>query len=159
MLSENFVVDVQSLNWVWLLGTPWTAAHRLLCPLRAPGVCSNSSSLSWLCYPTISSSAAPFSSCPQSFPMSGSFPVSRLFASGGQKFEASGSASVLPMNSQGWFSIGLTGLISYLSKGLWRVFSSTTVQKYQFFGIQPSLWSNFSSKYLGENLICVWCKL
>ena len=75
-----------------------------------------------------------------SFPTSGSFPVSRLFTSGGQNIGA--SASVLPMNIQGWFSLGLTGLISLLSKGLSRIFSNTTVQKHQFFSTQPSLWSN-----------------
>ena len=76
---------------------------RLPCPSPSPGVCSNSSSLSWWCHPTISSSVAPFSSCPQSFPASVSFPVSWLFASGGQSIVASASATVLPMNIQGWF--------------------------------------------------------
>ena len=84
----------------------------------------------------------PFSSCPQSFLASGFFPMSRLFTSGGQSTGASVSVSVLPMNIQGWFSFRLTGLISLLSKELSRVFSSTTVQKHQFFGAQPSLWSN-----------------
>ena len=79
----------------------------------------------------------PFSSCLQSFPASGSFPVSQFFASGGQSIGASASAPVLPMNIQGWFPLGLTGLISLLSKGLSRVFSSTTVQRHQFFGTQP----------------------
>ena len=79
-----------------------------------------------------------FSSCPQSFPASGSFPVSQLFTSGGQSIGASGSASVLPMNIQGWFPLGWTGLTSLLSKGLLRVFSSTTTWKHQFFGAQPS---------------------
>ena len=87
-------------------------------------------------------SVVPSSSCPQSFPTSGSCPMSQLFASGGQSIEASASASVLPMNIQGWFPSGWTGLISLLSKGFSRVFSSTVVQKYQFFGAQPSLWSN-----------------
>ena len=90
-------------------------------------------------HPIISSSVAPFS-CPQSFPASGSFPISRLFASGYQSIGA--SASVLPMNIEGWFPLGLTGLISRNSKRLSRVFSSTTVWKYQFFGAHPSLWSN-----------------
>ena len=89
---------------------------------------------------TISSSVTPFSSCLQSFPASGSFRVSLLFASGGQSIGA--SASVLPMNIQDRFPLGLTGLISLLSKGLSRVFSSTTVWKHQFFSAQPSLWSN-----------------
>ena len=84
----------------------------------------------------------PFSSCPQSFPASGFFPMSRLFTSGGQSTGASASVSVLPMNVQGWFSFRLAGLISLLSKELSRVFSSTTVRKHQFFSAQPSLWSN-----------------
>ena len=91
---------------------------------------------------TILCSAVPFSSCLQSLPASGSFPVSWLFASGGQGIGASASASILPMNIQGWFPLGLTGLISLQSKGLSRVFSNITVQKHQFFGAQPSLWSN-----------------
>ena len=84
----------------------------------------------------------PFFSCPQSFPASGFFPMSQLFTLGGQSIGASTSASVLPMNIQDWFPLGLTGLISVLSNGLSRVFSSTTVQKHQFFGAQPSLWFN-----------------
>ena len=114
---------------------------RLPCPSPSTQGCSNSCPLSWWCHPTVSSSVAPFS-CPQSFPVSGSFPISQFFASGGQSIGASASASVLPMNIQGWFPLGLTGLISLLSKGLSRVFSSTTVQKYRFFSAQPSLWSN-----------------
>ena len=90
----------------------------------------------------ISSSAITFSFYLQSFPESGSFPVSWLFTSGGQNIGASVPASVLPMNSQSWFPLGLTVWISLLSKGLSRVFSSTTVWKYQFWGTQPSLWSN-----------------
>ena len=85
------------------------------------------------------SSVAPFTSCSQSFPASGSFPVSQLFISGHQSIEASSSASVLPMNIQGWFPLGLTGLISLLYKGLSRVFFSTTIWKHQFFSAQPSL--------------------
>ena len=115
---------------------------RLPCPSPTPRVCSNSYSLSRWCYPTISSSAVPFSSCPQSFPASGSFPMSQLFTSGGQSIATSTSASVLPMNIQGWFPLRWTGWISLLPKRLSRVFSSTTVQKHQFFGSQPSLWSN-----------------
>ena len=88
------------------------------------------------------SSVAPFSSCLQSFPASGSFPMSQLFTSGSQNTGASASASVLPMNMQGRFPLGLTGLISLQTKGLSRVFPSTTVQKHQFFGSQPSLWSD-----------------
>ena len=97
--------------------------------------------MTWWCYLTISSSPVPFSSCPQPFPASGSFPMSCLFASGGQRTGASASASVLPMKIQGWFLSGLTGLISLLSKGLSRVSSSTTIQKCQFFCTQTSLWS------------------
>ena len=112
------------------------------CPSQTTWVYSNSCPLSWWCHLTISSSVVPFSSCPQSFPASGSFPVSQFFASGGQRIGVSASASVLPMNIQDWFPLGWTGWISLQSKGLSRVFSSTTVQKPQFFGAQPSLWSN-----------------
>ena len=112
------------------------------CPSPSPGACSNSCPLSWWCHPTISSSAVPFSSYPQSFPASESFQMSQLFASGGQSIGVSASTSVLPMNIQDWFPLGLTGLISLQSKGLWRVFSNTTVQKHQFFSVQPALWSN-----------------
>ena len=114
---------------------------RLTCPSLATGVCSNSCPLSRWCHPTISSSVALFF-CLQSFPALGSFPRSWLFASGGQSIGASASASVLPMNIQGWFPLGLTGLISLLSKGLSRVFSSSTVWQHRFFGTQPSLWSS-----------------
>ena len=93
-------------------------------------------------YPTISSSVTLSSSCPQSFPASGSFTMSHLFISGSQTIGTSASASGLPMNIQGWFPLGLIGLISLLSKRLSKVFSGTTVQKHQFFGAQPSLWSN-----------------
>ena len=115
---------------------------RLSCPSLSPGVCSNSCPLSRWWHPTISSSVAPFSSCPQSFPASGSFPISWLFTSSGQSIGSSASASVYTKNIQGWFPLGLTGLISLLSKGLSTVSSSTIVQKHQFFGIQHSLWSN-----------------
>ena len=107
---------------------------RLLSPSPTPGGCSNSCPLSRWCHPTISFSVIPFSSCLQSFPGSGSFLMSQLFASGGQSTRASASASVLPMNIQDWFPLGWTGLISLQSKGISRVFSSTVVQKYQFFG-------------------------
>ena len=137
---QHVVVDVQWQNHVQLFGTPWTEEHQAS-PSLSPGVCSTSWSLSWS-HPTISSPVFPFSSCPQSFPGSGFFPVSQFFASGGQSIGASASASVLPMNIQGWFPLGLTGLISLQSKGLSRVFSSTTVQKQDFFGAQPSLWFN-----------------
>ena len=114
---------------------------RLSCPLPSPGACSNSCPSSWWCHPTISSSVIPFSSCPQSFPASGSFPMTWLLASCCQSIGA--SASVLPMNIQSWFLLGLTGLISLqLKGGLSRVFSNTTIWKHQFFGVQSSLWSN-----------------
>ena len=115
---------------------------RLPCPSLSHRVCSNSCPFSWWCHSIISSSVTLFSSCLQSFPGSGSFPMSHLIESGGQSPGASASASVLPMNIQGWVPLGLTDWISLLSKGLSKVFSSTTVQKHQFFGTQPSLWSN-----------------
>ena len=110
---------------------------RLLCPPLSPRVCSDSCPLSWWCYLTISSSVIPFSSCLQSFPASGSFLMSWLFTSGGQSIGASASASVLPVNIQCWFPLGLTGLISLQSKGLSRVFFSTAVWRHQFFSTQP----------------------
>ena len=107
----------------------------LLYPPLSPGVCSNSCPLSWWCYLTISSSVTSFSSsCPQTFPASESFPVSQLFASGGQSIGASASASALLMNIQDWFPLGWTGWISLESMGLSRVSSSTTIRKHQFFG-------------------------
>ena len=109
--------------------------------------------LSGWCYLAISFSVAPFSFCPQSFPASGSFPVSWLSVSESQSVGASALASVLPMNIQDWFSLGWTGLISLQSKGLSRVFSNTTVQKHQLFSAQLSLQSN-SHIHIGllENL-------
>ena len=111
---------------------------RLPCPSPTPRDFSNSCPSSQWCHPTISSSVIPFT-CLQSFPASVSFPMSQFFTSGGQSIGASASASVLPMNIQDWFTLELTGLISLKSKGLSRVFSSTTVWKHQFFGTQPSL--------------------
>ena len=132
----------QSVSHVWLFATPWTAAHKVPCPSLSPRACSNSCPLSQWCRPMILSSAVPFSSCLLSFLASRSFPVIRFFTSGGQSSRVSSLASVLPMNIQGWFPLGLTALISLQSKGLSRAFSSTTVRKHQFFGIQLSLWSN-----------------
>ena len=109
----------------------WLQHARLPCPSLTTRVCSNSCLSSRWCHPTISSSVIPFSSCLQSYPASGPFPMSQFFVSGGQSIGA--SASALPMNIQGWFPLRLTSLISLLSKGLSRVFSSTTVQKHQFF--------------------------
>ena len=108
-------------------------------PSPAPRVHPDSCALSWWCHPTISSSVVPFSSCPLSFPASGSFQKSQLFASGDQSIEVLALASVLPMNAQDWSPLGWTGWISLQSKGLSRVFSNTTVQKHQFFGAQLSL--------------------
>ena len=118
---------------------------RLPCPSPSPRVCSNSCSSSRWHHPTISSVVVSFSSCLHSFPASGSFPMSQFFESVGQSIGASASASVLPMNIQDWFPLGLTGLIFLWSKGLSRVFSNTTVQKHQYFSTQPSLWSNSHS--------------
>ena len=112
---------------------------RLPCPSLSPEVCSKSCPLSQWCHPTISSFITPFSSLLQSFPASESFPVSQFFASGGQSIGASALASVLSMNIQDWFPLGLTGLISLQSKGLLRVLSNTTVQ---FFSAQLSSQSN-----------------
>ena len=109
------------------------------CPSPTPGVHPNPCPLSRWCHPTISSSVVPFSSCPQSFPPSGSFQMSQFFASGGQSTGVSASASVLPVHTQDWSPLGWTGWISLQSKGLSRVFSNTTVQKHQFFGAQVSL--------------------
>ena len=109
------------------------------CSSPTPRIYSNSCPLSRWCHPTISSSVVPFSSCLQSFPKSGSFQMSQLFASGGQNIGVSASTSVLPMNTQDWFPLGWTGWISLQSKGLSRVFSNIIVQKHQFFGAQPSL--------------------
>ena len=123
---------------------PMDCRHaRLPHPSLSPRVCSNSCPLSQWCHPTISSSVVPFSSCLQSFPASGSFLMSQLFASSGQSIGVSASASVLPINIQGWFPLGLTSFISLLSEGLSRAFSSTTVWKHQFFNAQLFLWSNF----------------
>ena len=145
--------------------TPWMQHSRLIWPSLSPWVCSNSYPLCQWCHPTISSSVAPFSSCPQSFPASGSFPISQLLESGGQNIGASASASVLPMNVQGRFLLGLTDLI-LLYKGLSRVFSSSTVWKHQFCGTQPSLrsnphihtWLRFTSGLLNSRQIFLFLK-
>ena len=138
MAISPFVV-VQSLSCVWLCD-PWMAAHQASSPSPSPGACSNSCPLSQWFHPTIWSSVVPFSSRLQSVPPSWSFLMSQFFTSGGQSIGFSASASVLSMNIQGWFPLGLTGLISLQSKVLSRV--SSTVQKHQFFDIQSSLWSN-----------------
>ena len=116
---------------------------RLPYPSSTQGACSNSCPLTQWCHPTISSSVIPFSSCLRYCPASGSSPVSQFFTSGGQSTGASTSASVLPMNIQNWFPLGLTGWISLHSQGLSRVFSNTTGQEHHFSGAQPFLWCNF----------------
>ena len=122
---------------------PHESQHaRPPCPSPTPGAYPDSCPSSPWCHPAVSSSVVPFSSCPQSFPASGSFPISQLFAWSGQSTGLSASASVLPMNTQDWSPLGWTGWISLQSKGLSRVFSNTTVQKHQFFGAQLSSQSN-----------------
>ena len=116
-----------------------TQHARPPCPSPTPRIHPNPCPLSRWYHPTIPSSVIPFSSCPQSFPASGPFQMSQLFASGGQSIGVSASASVLPMNIQDWPPLGWTGWISLQSKGLSRVFSNTTVQKHQFFSAQLSL--------------------
>ena len=115
---------------------------RPSCPSPSPGVCQSSCPFHQWCHPAISSSDTLFSFCPQSFPASWTFPVSHLFTSDDQNTGASASASVLPVNIQGWSPLRSTGLIFLLSKGLSGVFSSTTVQRHQFFGVLPSLRSS-----------------
>ena len=132
-ISSN---EVDQINSVQSLSCLRLRRHesqhaRPPCPSPTPGVHSNSCPSSWWCHPAISSSVIPFSSCPQSFPASGSFKMSQLFASGGQSIGVSASTSDLPMNTQDWSPLGWTGLISLQSKGLSRVFN-TTIQKHQF---------------------------
>ena len=130
---------------------------RLPYPSPSPQVCSNSFPLSRWCHPTISSSVASFSSCPQSFPASGSFQMSQLFTSGDQSVGA--SASLLPMNIQSWFPLGLTSLIFLQSKALSRVFSNTIVQKHQFFGTQLFFIVQLSHPYMttGKTIALTRC--
>ena len=127
----SFFSSVQFLSCVWLFMNPWTASHQASLSITLSGACSNSCPSSRWCHPTISSFIAPFSSCLQSFPASGSSLMSQFFTLVGQSIGASASAAVLPMNIQDWLPLGLTGLISLLSKGLSRVFSNTSVQKHQ----------------------------
>ena len=138
MEASHLVVFVQSLSPVWFFATSWTATHQASLFFTISWACSNSLPLSQWCHPAILSSVIHFCSCLQSFPASGSFPMSQLFSSSGQGIGVSDSASVPPMNIQDWFPFGLTGLISLKSKGLSRVFSNTTVQKHQFSGVQLS---------------------
>ena len=130
--------SAKTLSRIWLFTTPWTAARQASLSITNSGVYPNPCPLSQWCHPTISSSVVPFFSCPQSFPVSGSFPMSQLFASGGQSTGVSASTSVLPKNTQDW-SLGWTAWVSLQSKELSRVFSNTTVKKPQFFSAQLSL--------------------
>ena len=134
--------SVQSLSRVWLLQPHESQHTRPPCPSPTPRVHSNSCPSSQWCYPAISSSVFPFSSCPQSLPASESFPMSQLFTWGGQSTGASAVASFLPKNTHSWSPLKWTCWISLQSKGLSRVFSHTTVQKHQFFGTQLSSQSN-----------------
>ena len=133
---------MQSISRIWLFATPWIPAHQALLLITNSQNYPNSCSSSWWCHPTTSSSVVPLSSCPQSLPASGSFPMSQHYASGGQSIGVSASASVLSMNTQDWYPLGWTSWISLQSKGLSGVFSNTTVQKHQFFGVQLSSQSN-----------------
>ena len=130
--------------WVWVFATSWTAACQAPLSFTISWICSNSHPLSWWCYLTIHLILCRFLLLLlESFPASGSFPMSWFFTSGGQSIGAiSGLASVLPVNPQSWFPFELTGWITLQSRGISRVFSRTTIQKHQFFGAQSSLWSN-----------------
>ena len=141
--------------------SPWTTACQASLSITNSKACSNSCPSSQWCHPTISSSVFPFSSCLQSFPASGSFLMNWLFTLGDQSIGVSASASVFPMNIQGWFPSGLTNWISLLSKRLSRVFSSTTVQKHQFFGAQPSFMVQLSHPYMttGKNIALLYTPL
>ena len=134
--------SVQLLSRVWLSATSWIAAHQASLSITNSRVHSNSRPSSRWCHLAISSSVVPFSSCPQSLPASESFPMSQVFAWGGQSTGVSALASFLPKKSQGWAPSEWTGWISLQSKGLSRVFSNTTVQKHQFFSAQLSSQSN-----------------
>ena len=148
----NWGSNTEPLNhtlWVWSSVmsdsvTPWTAACQASLSITNSQVYSDSCPLSQWCHPAISSSVVPFSSCPQSFPASWSFQMRQYFTSDGQSVRVSASASVLPMNIQDWFPFRLTGLISFQSKGLSRVFSNITIQKHPFFSVYfpLSFWSN-----------------
>ena len=135
LLVSHSVMSVDS-------ATSWTVACQAFLSFTVSLSLLKLMSLSRWYHPTTLFTVAHFFSCPQPFPASGSFPMSRLFTSGSQSIGVSASVSVLPMNTQDWFPLGWTGWISLQSKGLSRIFSNTTVQKHQFFGIQPSLWSN-----------------
>ena len=162
-VCKMIILNTETLVWSWIMAVGWSywwwlssiqfscsvvsdslwphkpQHDKPLCPSPTPGVYPNSCPLSPWCHPPISSSVIPFSSCPQSFPVSGSFQMSQLFESGGQSIGISASTSVLPVNTQDRSPLGRTGWISLQSKGLSRVFSNTTVQKHWFFGAQSSL--------------------
>ena len=144
MFQAYDMIQFSSVTQLWLtLCHPHEPQHaRPPCPSPTPGVYPNSCPLSQWCHPTISSSVVLFSFCLQSFPKSGSFPMSQLFALGSQNIGVSALASVLPMNTQDWSPLGWTCWISLQSKGLSRVFSNTTVQKHQIFSAQLGLYSN-----------------
>ena len=131
---KKMIRSDQLLSRVLLVATPWIAARQASLPITNSRSSLRLMSSSQWCHPAISSCVVPFSSCPQSLPASGSFPMSQFFASGGQSIGTSASASVLPRNIQDWFPLGWTGEISLQFKGLSRVFSNTTVPKHQFFG-------------------------
>ena len=142
-LSFNFNVLFSSIQFSLSVVSDFLRPHELQhakppCPSPTPGVHSNSCPLSRWCHPAISSSVVPFSSCPQSLPASGCFPMGQLFTWSGQSIGVSALASVLPKNTQDWSALEWTGWISLQSKGLSRVFSNTTVQKHQFFSAQLS---------------------
>ena len=142
--AQNYQFAISSVQFTHSVVSDSLRPHGLQharppCPSPTLGVYSDSCPLRWWCHPAISSSVIPFSSCLQSFPASGPFLMSQLFAAGCQSIGASASASVLPMNIQDWFPLGWTGWISLQSKGASRVFSNVTVQKHEFFGAQLSL--------------------
>ena len=148
IINENYLfVHIASVQFSHSVVSDSLQPHELQhakppCPSPTPGVHSESCPSSQWCHPAISSSVVPFSFCPQSLPASGSFPMSQLFAWGGQCIGVSALASVLPMNTQDWSPLWYTGWMSLQSKGLLRVFSNITVQKHQFFGTQLSSQSN-----------------
>ena len=163
-LNTIFVVDVVwLLSCVWFFATSWTAACQTSCPSLSPRVCSNLYSLSQWNNPTLLSSVSPFSSCLQSFWVSESFPMSQLFISGGQSIGASASVSVLPMNIQGWFSLGLTDHLAV--QGTLKSLFQQHVQKHQLFGTQLSLLYGPTHIYIVEKpylrsyrpLSAKWC--
>ena len=142
MINITVILKVKSLSRVRSLWPHESQHARPPCPSPSPGVHSDSHPSSPWCQPAISSWVVPFSTCPQSLPASESFPMSQLFARGGQTIGVTDSVSVLPMNTQDWSPLEWTGWISMQSRGLSRVFSNTTVQKHQFFGAQLSSQSN-----------------